>query len=70
MKTSIKLQFCSQGDKSPHQCLEEFKNTIKQAEGHGMKLGNETKVRKHCAEHNSDTDDSSEATTLECGLEK
>ena len=47
VKTSIKLSLCGQGDKSLHQHSEEFKNTIEQAEGCGIQLGNETKVRKH-----------------------
>ena len=46
VKTSVKLSLCSQGDKSLHQCLEEIKNTIEQAEGHGMEFGNEDKIQK------------------------
>ena len=53
-KTTVKLSLCSQGDKSLHQCLEEFKNTIEQAKGHGTELGNEEKIRKNCMQVNED----------------
>ena len=54
VKTNVKLSLCSQGDKSLHQCPEEFKNTIKQAKGHGTESGNEEKIRKNCVQANDD----------------
>ena len=54
VKTTVKLLLCSQGDKSPHQHPEEFKNTIEQAEGCGTELGNEEKIKKNCVQVDED----------------
>ena len=73
VKTSVKLSLCGQGDKSPHQCLEEFKNAIEQAEGCGTEFGNEDKIRKNCEDCDSEDDepgDMPENTAMEDWLDE